>query len=177
MHMTFFAASGEPSGLGTLGINGQAFLIQLVTFLLFFVVLEKLAMKPLLKRLNARRKVVDDGVTLGLELQKQKAHLDEEITKALQTAREEADRIIDEGKKTATQAIKEAETSARTKAEGILEEAGKRVKEDMARARVDLEDDITALIGDVAEAVIGDELTEAHNTAFIKKTVREQLRV
>jgi F-type H+-transporting ATPase subunit b len=175
MHTAFFAAASEPSGLGTLGINGQAFLIQLVTFLLFFVVLEKLAMKPLLKRLNARRRVVDDGVTLGLELQEQKAHLDEEIAKALQAARSEADQILEEGRKSASMAIKEAETNARIKVEAILADGAERVKEDISRARSELEDDIASLVGDVSEAVIGEELTSSHDTSFIKKTIREQL--
>lgn len=175
MYMAFFAAASEPSGLGTLGINGQAFLIQLVTFLLFFVVLEKLAMKPLLKRLNARRKVVDDGVTLGLELQEQKAHLDEEVAKALQSAREEADRILEEGRKVASTAIKDAEAAAHKKVEAILADASDRVREDVERARAGLEDEIAALVGDVAEAVIGEELTPAHDTSFIKKSIREQL--
>lgn len=177
MYMGLFAATSEPSGAGALGINGQAFLIQLVTFLLFFVVLEKLAIKPLLKRLNARRVVVDDGVKLGLELQQQKAHLDEDIAKALEAARAEADRILDEGRQVATKSIKDAETAAREKAERIIAEAGERLKEDAARARAEMEDEIAALVGDVAEAVVGTELTAARDSVFIKKTVREQLSV
>jgi len=53
------------SGLGALGISGQAFLIQLVTFLLAFLVLRQWAFKPIVRLLRERRETIDRGVHLG----------------------------------------------------------------------------------------------------------------
>ena len=171
-----FGATGEASGLQALGVNGQAFLVQLVTFLLFFFILEKFAIKPILKRLNARRQVIDDGVKLGLELEKQKAHLDEQIAAALQNARTEADRIIEEGKKSARKTVEDAEAAAKEKAEHIMDDAFERAKNDARRARAALEEEVAALVGEVAEAVVGRSFDGAADSSAIKKAVKEQLQ-
>lgn len=168
-------AATEASGLGSLGINIQAFLVQLVTFLLFIFILEKVAIKPLLRRLEARRKVVDDGVLLGLKMQQANEALQQKIDAALQEARAEADRIIEEGRKAAQALGKEVEAAARQKAERLLADANERIKDDAARARAALEQEVAALVGDVAEAVIGQKLTTTQDQNRIKQAIKEQV--
>lgn len=167
-------ASGD-TGLSALGINLEAYLVQLATFVLFLVLLEKFAIKPLIKRLEARRKLINDGVVLGQEMQLEKENLQLRVEEALQSARQEADKIIEEGRKTAEEIAKRIEDSARDKAERIVSEASLRLKEDAIRARAALEDDVAALVSDVAEAVIGKSMTSAMDTSQIKQAIKEQV--
>jgi F-type H+-transporting ATPase subunit b len=74
------------SGLGALGVDPKAFLIQLVTFVLAFLVLRKYAFKPILTTLQQRRETIESGVTLGEEMKKERAKLEDEVSEALHKA-------------------------------------------------------------------------------------------
>jgi len=63
------------SGLGTLGVDGQTFVIQLITFILAILVLRKWAVKPILRVMNERRETIEKGVKLGKDMQQEKTVL------------------------------------------------------------------------------------------------------
>ncbi len=108
--LTYFA---ESSGLGALGFDMQAFIIQLITFALAYFVLRRFAFGPILKMLGDRRKTIESGVKLGEEMRTERAKLEAEIAQALQQARKEADAIIAGAQDASRQAIREAEEKAR----------------------------------------------------------------
>ncbi|HMH31250.1 MAG TPA: ATP synthase F0 subunit B, partial [Methylomirabilota bacterium] len=87
--VTNFGAEASSSGLGALGVDGKAFIIQLITFLLVFLVLKRFAFKPILKVLNERRETIESGVKLGDEMRKERSKLDDEVEKKLHEARQE----------------------------------------------------------------------------------------
>ena len=57
------------SGLGALGLDGRALIIQLITFVLALLILKRYAFKPISKVLNERRELIESGVKLGEEMQ------------------------------------------------------------------------------------------------------------
>src|SRR5689334_5441695 len=97
IHMLFAADSS--SGIGALGISVSAFVIQLLTFVLVFLLLKKFAFKPVIKLLEDRRKVIEDGVKMGEKLAKEQAKFDAKLAETMSKAREEADHIIATGHK------------------------------------------------------------------------------
>src|SRR3954469_3238139 len=113
--MTNFAESS--SGLGALGVDFHAFVIQLVTFILAFLVLKRYAFKPILKLLNERRETIEQGVKLGEEMRRKQAELEAQVEAMLHDARAKADDIVAGAKETGKESIREAEEKARSKAE------------------------------------------------------------
>src|ERR1035437_10014219 len=107
------------SGLRALGVDGRAFVIQLVTFVLAYLVLRRYAFGPILKILRERREKIEQGVKLGEQMQKEKAELEDKVTEPLHASRQEADNILAEAQDAARQAVREAEDKARQKAAGI----------------------------------------------------------
>ncbi len=107
--VTIFGAESAQSGIGALGINGQALLIQLVTFVLAYIVLRRFAFQPILKVLRDRRELIEKGVKLGEDMQKEKAELDAKVTAELQDARRKADGIVAEAHDAARDTQRDAE--------------------------------------------------------------------
>lgn len=169
-----FAAESSASGLGALGVDGQAFLIQLITFVLVFLVLRRYAFGPILKTLNERRKTIESGVRLGEEMRRQHAKLEAEIEAALHKARQEADGIIAAAQDNARQAIREAEDKARQKAAVILKEAAARIEQDTARARKQLEGELVGLIAEATEAIIDEKVDAKKDAQLIEKALKRQ---
>lgn len=165
-------ASESASGIGALGFSGQAFLIQLVTFVLAYLVLRRFAFGPIIKVLRERRETIEKGVKLGEEMQKAQAELETKVDKTLHEAREEADTIIAGAQDTGRQAIAEAEEKARVKAAGVLQEAEARIAQDTVRARQQLEGEMVALISDATEAIIHEKVDPKKDSQLIDRALK-----
>lgn len=164
------------SGIGALGVDGKAFVIQLISFVLAFWVLQRFAFKPIVKMMERRRETIEKGVSLGEEMQKEKAAFEEKVAKALADARKEADSIVGGAHSQAREAIRDAEDKARAKAETIVAEAQDRINQDTKRARQQLEKELAGLIAEATEAVVGEKVDATKDAALIDKALKEQAK-
>ena len=171
--LTNFGAA-EASGLGALGVDPKAFLIQLITFVLAFLVLRRYAFGLILKVLNERRETIESGVKLGEEMQKERSKLEGQVEDALQKARIEADAIISSAEDTGKQAIREAEEKAKEKAAAVMIDADNKIKQDTTRARKALEKELVSLISETTEAIIGEKVDGAKDVSMIEKALKER---
>jgi F-type H+-transporting ATPase subunit b len=162
------------SGLGSLGIDGKAFIIQLITFALAFWVLKRFAFKPIAQMLEQRRKTIEEGVSLGEQMKKDKAALEAKVTEELAKARTEADGIIASANDSARQAIREAEDKAGAKAAVIIKEGEEHAANEMARARKKLESEIVGLVSDATEAIIGEKVDATKDAQLIDRALKGQ---
>ena len=162
------------SGLGALGVDGRAFVIQLITFVLAYLVLRRWAFGPIIKVLRERRDKIEQGVKLGEQMQKEKAELEDKVTKTLHETRQEADGIIAGAQDAARQAIREAEDKARDKAAGIIKEAESRIVQDTSRARQQLEKELVGLISDATEAIIDEKVDAKKDAELIDRALKER---
>ncbi|HTB49018.1 MAG TPA: F0F1 ATP synthase subunit B [Verrucomicrobiae bacterium] len=170
--LTHFGASS--TGIGALGFSGQAFLIQLITFVLAYLVLRRYAFGPILDVMRRRRETIEHSVKLAEQLKNEQIELDKKVEKELHKARQEADAIISSAQDSGRQAIHEAEDKARDKAAGILKEAESRLVQDTARARKQLEGELVGLISDVTEAVIDEKVDAKKDAALIERALKER---
>lgn len=161
------------SGIGALGVNGQAFIIQLITFALVILILRRWAVKPILKILDERRETIEKGVKLGEQLQKDQAALEAKIADELHKTRAQADKIIAEAQVAGRQAIQEAEEAARAKAEGLITQASERIKQDTTLARKRLEKDVASLVSEATEAIIHEKVDAKKDAALIDRALKE----
>ena len=172
MPLTQFADSS--SGIGALGIDGKALIIQLITFLLAFWVLKRYAFGPIIKIMNERRQTIEQGVKLGEQMAKEKAALEAKVEESLHQARQQADGIIAGAQDTARQSIADAEDKARDKAAAIAKEAEARITQDTARARHALEKELVGLVSEATEAIIEEKVDSKKDTELIERSLRER---
>lgn len=176
IHMLFAAEEAQSSGIGALGISPSAFAIQLLTFVFVFILLKKYAFKPIVALLEERRKTIDDGVKMGLRMEKEKQRLDENVAKAMREARIEADKIIANAHKDARDVVREAERTAGRKAETILSDAEVRIEAESERAKMALEKDIIGLISEATEAIVGEKVDMKKDGEIINKILNRRAK-
>ena len=172
MNINNFAA--ESSGIGALGVNLQALVIQLATFLLVLFVLRKYAFKPILKVLKERRELIEAGVNLGAEMQKKNEELERQAEKLLRDAQAEADKIVGASKDEAKEIVNESESQAKSKADHILEDANKLIVQNTLNARKKLEKELVGLISEATEAIIDEKLDAKKDSVLIDKALKGQ---
>lgn len=175
--LTRFAETAEePSGIAALGIDGQAFVVQLITFLLVFYVLKRFVFQRVVDLLEKRRKTIEEGVKLSQEAKTKNEELDREIAKAHKQARADADKLIGQTREQAETIIRTAEENANKKADNILSEAKKKIIEETERARRALESETVGLVIEATEAVAREKLDAKKDSSLIKEALRGQIR-
>jgi F-type H+-transporting ATPase subunit b len=157
------------SGIGALGFSGTDFLVQLITFVLAYLILRRYAFGPIIKMMNQRRETIESSVKLAEDLKKEQAELEANVEKALFDARKEADGIIASAQDTGRETIRDAEEKAKTKAASILAEADDRIKQDTALARKNLEKELVGLVSDTTEAIINEKLDAKKDAQLIER--------
>jgi len=173
-NVSTFAADSSSSGIGALGVNGRALIVQLVTFVLAYLVLRRFAFGPILKVLNERRKTIEDGVRIGEQMKKDQAELEATVEAKLAEARKAAEGIVNDANETSRQMVREAEDKARGKAAGILKEADDRIASETQRARKQLQGELVHLISDATEAIIGEKVDAKKDAQLIDRALQEQ---
>ena len=175
MHLVLLTVMGDSSsGIGALGFSGQAFLIQLITFILAYLVLRRYAFGPIIRLMRQRRATIDDSVKLAAKLRQEQTELDQKVDKILHEASQKADSIIAEAQEAVRQASRDSDDKARTKAAAILAEAEERLKLESNQARKTLEKEVVGLISEVTEAVIEQKLDTKKDLQLIEKALKER---
>lgn len=174
MNPLFTHFSDEASGPAALGISGQAFVIQLLTFLVVFLILKKWAFGPIIKLLNNRREVIENGVTLGEKMRAEEAKLEDMVAQKLHETRRAADKLLADADTEAKQKIQAAEDMARKRADGIIKDAAEQTKHAVERERKKLEQEAISLVSEVSEAVIGEKVDAKKDAAIIDKALQKR---
>ncbi len=168
----FAAEEAQTSGIGALGISPGAFIIQLLTFLIVFALLKKYAFKPIVRLLEERRKVIDEGVKAGQEMAKEREKLEDDVAKVMRDTRIEADHIIATGHKEAREIIREAEKNAQRKVDSMMTDAEERIAEESEQARKKLEKEIVGLVSEATEAIVGEKVDTKKDAEIIEKALK-----
>lgn len=173
----FFAVAEETtssSPFASLGVDLKSLIIQLITFALVLIVLQRFAFKRIGRILEQRRKTIDDSIRLGQKLEAEKAKLDEDVQKVMREARVEADNIIANGQKEAREIVREAEKSGQRKVESMMADAEARIAEESDAARLRLEKEIAGLVAEATEAVVGEKVDAKKDAEIIEKSIKDQ---
>jgi F-type H+-transporting ATPase subunit b len=168
----FAVESSESEGFAALGFDAQAFLVQLITFLLVFFVLKRYAFGPVVSTLEKRRKTIEEGLSLTSEMRAQREKLEGEIVEARKKVRKEADEIIASSHEQAGSVLKEAEEAAQRKIDAMLADAHKKIEEETERARRALEKDVVDLVVRATEAVAREKIDAKKDSELISRALR-----
>ncbi|MBA2279580.1 F0F1 ATP synthase subunit B [Candidatus Saccharibacteria bacterium] len=156
-----------------LGLSPQAFMIQLITFILIFFLLKRFAFEPIVKMLDKRHKVIEAGVKHGLEMEKEREKLEQETAKIVREARHDADAIISDAQKEGREMVREAEKTAHKKTENMLTDAEARINEEAEQARRKLEREIVGLVSEATEAVVEEKVDAKKDAALIDRAIKK----
>lgn len=171
-----FASSSTPAeeagGIGALGLDLGAFIVQLVTFVIVFYILKKYVFGYIVNMLDKRQKVIEQGVQSAKDMTAQKEELDVEVAKLKSEARTAADEILSQSHSQAEEIIAKAGQTAETKADKILVDAKKKIEEETEQARRNLKSEIVALVVGTTEKLIGAKVDVHKDKAIIDQALK-----
>lgn len=154
-----------------MNLDIQQILTQIASFLILLFIMKRFAWKPILNILYERRQKIIEGLD---EIQKSKDQL-ETIRKDYETrlhsiedeARHKITLAIGEGKSIASQ----IQEDARKKAQELLQKTKENLALEIAKAKVELKDEIARLVIDTTEKVVGKTLDEERQKALVAEFI------
>lgn len=130
-----------------------------LSFLILLFILGKFAWKPILKSVNDR----EEGIREALEsaekarLEMENLHADNE--RILQEARAEREAMLKDAREMKNKIVTDAKDEAQAQAAKMIEQAQVAIESEKKAAMAELKNHVAGLSLDIAEKVVGDELS------------------
>ena len=155
-------------------MNINATLIgQGIAFFLFVVFCMKYVWPPLLDAIEARQKLIADGLTQAERAGKDLDLAQAKATEKLKEAKVQAADIIDQANKRRLQIVEEAKNEGETERNKIVAQGEAEVEAERNRAREELRQQVAALAIAGAEKIIKRSIDKEANSDIIDKLVAE----
>jgi F-type H+-transporting ATPase subunit b len=148
-------------------------LVSLVSFAVLFVVMWKFALPPITKMLDERAAKIKDSLEKAEETRVEAERLLEDYKTQLAEARQEANRVIEQGRKVAETMKDEIVAKANEERESMLVRAREEIQGEKRTAMAELQAQVADLSVAVAGRIIGASLSAEDHKALIEKTVAE----
>ncbi len=167
------AGGGEEKYGLVLPVQWETMIWAWVIFALLFLVLRKLAWKPLLAAVEAREKRIADSLAKAEEVARASAEIARKQEAALAEAHAKAKAVLDEARVHAEEFRKRELEKARQESEGFLERAKKEIALEENRARDALRREVVDLTVQAASQVLGRAVTGADDRRLADQAVSE----
>jgi F-type H+-transporting ATPase subunit b len=157
--------------LGGFGVNAVAFLSQLVSFGIVFLILWRWALPAILKTMNQRQAVIQEGIE---NAERAKRELDEATARAEQVmleARRHAQETIEQAAKAAEAEANRIREEAYAQADQISKQQIARIQQEAARARAELNRLVVNLSINAASKVISKSVDSSDNRRLVEEFV------
>src|SRR4051812_17642906 len=127
---------------------------QLIVFVLLFLLLSKLAWKPIISSLNEREQSIQSALDTAEKARLEMSQLKSDNEKLLKEAREERDRILREAREVSNRMKDEAKQDAKKSADKIVEDARAAITIEKQAALKEIKVQVALFSLDIAEKLI-----------------------
>ena len=149
------------------------FVVNILAFFLLLLILKKFAWGSLLKLIDERRQKIASEFELieqtQQELAKLKADYQKQIDRIEEEARAKIQQAVDQGRRVAA----EVEEGARTHARETLEKSKEAIALEVAKARVELKEQVVDLAIQATHKVLQQHLDEETDRRMIEAFIKE----
>jgi F-type H+-transporting ATPase subunit b len=157
----------------TFGVNWPHLFAQIVSFSIVCLVLYRLAYKPILQMLEARRQQIAAGLANAEKIKQELARIEVERTHVLRKADAEGKQLIDEARAAAARVHAQETQKAIGAGEDIIARAHEAAARDRERMLAELRREVGQLVVQTTAAVTGKILTPEDHRRLAEETARQ----
>jgi F-type H+-transporting ATPase subunit b len=150
-----------------LGINLGYLFVQIIAFIVIYVLLTRFIYDPLISVLKERRTRIQKGLEDAEKAANARMNAEAEAEKVLQQARSEAQGIIEEARGRGEEVAAQVQADARAEAERIREDARTSAVEERNTQLAGLRSQVAAISVEEAQNFIGEALDEKRQQTLV----------
>jgi F-type H+-transporting ATPase subunit b len=166
-------AAGEAGIVEKFGIEPKFVLMQIVSFLILFGVLYKFGIKPTVATMEERNKKIESGLRYAEEMQAKLAAAQQESAQIIRAAQLDAQKAIDEARKSAKDFADKQQAEAVQRAADLLNKAQQAVELEHRKMLDQARGEIARLVVATTERVLAKRLTDADRAAYNETATKE----
>jgi len=155
--------------LEALGLNLGYLIVQILNFIIIFLILSAFAYKPLLNLLNERRKRIAQGLEDAKIAAEARENAEQEAAEIIAKAQADAAERMRESTERAVAAEKEIIAEAEKESAKIRQDAVSEANQERERILAEVRGQIAALSMSAAQRLIGEALDEKRQRALIEE--------
>jgi F-type H+-transporting ATPase subunit b len=159
--------------MGSLGISGWNFAVQMLAFIIFVVIFWKYALGPITRMIDDRRVRIQESMEAAERIQKELAATQARNEEVLVEARREAQHILAIARESAEQTLARAREQTHVEADQIIEKARTTIAAEQQQAWQQLRRDVADLAIAAATKIVRHELDQAEQRRLIEETLAE----
>jgi F-type H+-transporting ATPase subunit b len=167
------ASSEEPSGVDLLLPDYREAIPAAIAFIIVFWLMWKFAIPQLNETLEKRAAAVKADLEAAEQSKVEAEKIRRDYEEQLATARDEANRIVEEARQTGEEARQGIVAKAEEDATGIRDRASAELEGERERVAGQLKDQVAALSLDVAEKVVGRSLDRDSQQQLVDQFIDE----
>ncbi len=156
-----------------LGIEPIQLLTQVVNFVLMVFLLTKFLYKPILDALDKRRKKIEEGLAFSEKMKAETEEMSKKHQEMIDEAKEEARRIIDEGKKNGKALEQEIIDKAHSESAQIVEKGREELEVERSQMERQLRVQTVQVAKSMTEKILADSLKESDHRRIIDQKIEE----
>lgn len=170
-------ATAESGIIEKFGLDLKSVVIQAVSFLIVFVVLYWFGIKPTLKAMGERNKVIESGLKYAEDMKVKLEKAQQESEAVLRKAALEAQAFVTDARKSAKELVEKQTQEAAAQGAAILEKAQQSIELERKKMLAEVRTEIARLVTLTTAKVLSKELTPEEKTRFAGAASRELTNV
>jgi F-type H+-transporting ATPase subunit b len=154
--------------LASLGINGQLFVFQLINFAIVAVIVWFLILKPLTKKMEERRQLIDDSLEKAKEVETNLAMSEKKYQEKIDQAKVEANKIIGKAAEEAVATTEQLKKKAKEEIELLVKQTKRNLEIDKQDMRDEIKKETVLLVTLAVEKILQEKMTGKTEEKFIR---------
>jgi F-type H+-transporting ATPase subunit b len=150
---------------------------QLIIFVLLFLLLSKLAWKPILSSLKEREKSIQDALDTAENTRAEIAKLKADNANLLREARDERDKMLRDAREAGNRLKEEAQIAAKKSADKIIEDARAAINIEKQAAMKDIRIQVSNFSLEIAEKLLKKNLSDDSSQKALVDTYLKDLKI
>jgi F-type H+-transporting ATPase subunit b len=146
-----------------------------LTFLIVFLLLRKMAWKPILGALKERENSIQHALDSAQKAKEEMIALQSSNEAILLEARNERDKLLKEARETKDGIIAEAKAGAQKEADKIMQNARESIQSEKTAAMDELKNQVAKLSIEIAEKIIRTELSSDEKQKALVNTLLDEV--
>lgn len=162
----------EAGVLASLGINGKQIGIQFLNFVVVFVIVWFLILKPLTKKMEERRKLIDESLDRAKEIETNHKMSEVKFQEKLEEAKKEANAIIAGAQEEATRVQETMKQKTKDEVEALVLAAKKNIEIEKTEMQASLRKETVEIVVTAMEKVLGEKMDDKKDKKFVEDILK-----
>ncbi len=152
-------------------------IVQLLGFLVVFVVLKHFAWGKLLGMIDARRKKIAEELSALENQKKGLENLEKDYRHRLEHIEQEARSKIQEAANVGIALAKDIQDKARQEAQKLVDRAKAEIDQDLVKARLSMRDEIVEISSLITEKILSEKMDSKEHQKLVDRFIKELEKV